>query len=382
MARGRVYRRRKPDGTMSNWNAVIDLPRGGDGTRRQVTRTFTTLAEAHAWLAEMCLHGGTAGRSRRSGAPLMSSYLTEWLDGQVFLRPSTRASYRAHLDTYLIPALRDTPISEVTTTQVERLAHDLAARGLAAGTVQRVLATLRSAMAHAVRTGLIEQNPCTGVRVPTAVTRPIRTWTPDEAATFLDSLEQDAYWVLFHLALVTGMRRGELLGLRWPAVHLAGFLHVESSRVAVGSHVVEGPPKSRAGVRTVFLDPGTVALLSRWKVTQTVQSGVGDESTGWVFTDDQGRPLTPWRVSREFRRAVEAMGLPVIRFHDLRHTSATLGLASGESLKEVSARLGHADIGITANVYADVLPETAKASAARRAALMRGLRQPIAGDAA
>ena len=383
MARGRVYRRRKPDGSLSKWNAVIDLPRGGDGRRRQVTRTFATIAEAHAWLAEMAVSGATAGSAGSGSGPLMLEYLTEWLDGQVFLRPSTRASYRAHIDTYLSPALGDTDVTQVSVTQVERLAHDLAARGLAAGTVQRILATLRSAMAHAVRVDLIDRNPCTGVRVPSSVARPIRVWTPDEAACFLETLEEHAYGVLFHLALVTGMRRGELLGLRWPAVSLAGgFLHVQVSRVAIGNQVVEGPPKSRAGVRTVFLDPDTVGLLGRWKAAQDTQHGGEVDPDGFVFTDARGLPLTPWRVSREFHRQVEAMALPVIRFHDLRHTSATLGLASGECLKEVSARLGHSDIGITANVYSAVLPETARESAVRRAGLMRGIRQSIAGDAA
>ncbi|MEI6363862.1 MAG: hypothetical protein WCP95_17235, partial [Actinomycetes bacterium] len=141
MARGRVYRRRKPDGSLSRWNAVIDLPRGGDGRRRQVTRTFDMISDAHAWLAEMAVSGGTAGVAGIRSGPLMSEYLTQWLDGQVFLRPSTRASYRAHLDRYLIPALGDTAVDDVTPPQVERLVYDLASRGLAAGTVQRVLAT-------------------------------------------------------------------------------------------------------------------------------------------------------------------------------------------------------------------------------------------------
>jgi len=372
MARGRVYRRRKPDGSLSRWNAVIDLPRGGDGRRRQVTRTFDMISDAHAWLAEMAVSGGTAGVAGIRSGPLMSEYLTQWLDGQVFLRPSTRASYRAHLDRYLIPALGDTAVDDVTPPQVERLVYDLASRGLAAGTVQRVLATLRSAMAHAVRMGLLDTSPTTGVRVPHSVARPIHTWTPDEAATFLDHLGDDGVGVLFRLALVTGMRRGEVLGLRWTHVSLTGgFLFVQVSRIAVGGLVIEGPPKSRAGTRTVFLDPQTVTALRHLKASQESN---GHPSDGLLFTDTGGQPLSPWWVSRQFQRVIAMAGLPRIRFHDLRHTSATLGLASGESLKEVSSRLGHSDIGITANVYADVLPETARASAARRAGLMRGIR--------
>jgi integrase len=364
-----VYRRRTITG-VSRWNAVIDLPRGGDDTRRQVTRTFDTAGDAHAWLAQMAVD---AGKEATDSGPLVSEYLTGWLDGQVFLRPSTRASYRAHVEKYLNPALGVTPVTEVAHVQVERLVHDLAARGLAAATVQRILATLRSAMAHAVRTGLIHANPTSGVRVPSQVVRPIHTWTPDEAATFLEHLSDDALGVLQRLALTTGMRRGELLGLRWSHVSLTGgFLFVQVSRISIGGVTVEGPPKSRAGTRTVFLDPNTVTALRRLQLASRPEGEDGHKAL--LFTDTDGHPFTPWWVSRQFQQVISELGLPRIRFHDLRHTSATLGLASGESLKEVSARLGHSDIGITANVYADVLPETARASALRRASLMAGSR--------
>jgi integrase len=372
MARGSVYRRRTITG-VSRWNAVIDLPRGSDDRRRQVTRTFDTAGDAHAWLAQVAVDAGTAGIAGRGIGTLVSDYLTAWLDGQVFLRPSTRASYRAHLEKYLNPAIGGISLERLSVTDVERLTHNLSSKGLAAATVQRILATLRSAMAHAVRTGLIDKNPTTGVRVPSQVVRPIHTWTPDEAATFLDRLTDDALGVLLRLALVTGMRRGELLGLRWSHVSLTGgFLFVQVSRLSIGGVTVEGPPKSRAGTRTVFVDPATVNALRQLQLASRPEGEDGHKAL--VFTDADGRPFTPWWVSRQFQQVIADLGLPRIRFHDLRHTSATLGLASGESLKEVSARLGHSNIGITADVYADVLPETARASTLRRASLMAGSR--------
>lgn len=284
MARGSVYRRRTITGA-SRWNAVIDLPRGGDDKRRQVTRTFDTAGQAHAWLAQMAVDAGVAGVAGNSSGHLVSEYLTSWLDGQVFLRPSTRASYRAHVEKYLTPTLGDIDLQSLSVTDVERLTHDLAARGLAAATVQRILATLRSAMAHAVRSGLIEKNPTTGVRVPSQVVRPIHTWTPDEAATFLEHLNEDALGVLLRLALVTGMRRGELLGLRWSHISLTGgFLFVQVSRISIGGVVVEGPPKSRAGTRTVFLDPATVSALRRLQLVSRPEGEDGHKAL--VHTGD------------------------------------------------------------------------------------------------
>jgi integrase len=366
---------------MSKWHAVIDLPKASGGRRRQLTRSFDTKTLAEAWLADTLTH--TARQADLDTGPSLGEYLTRWLDEQVYLRPSTKASYRTHIDTHLTPALGEIPLGAVSGVVIERLAFDLAGRDLAAGTVQRILATLRSALTHAARTGLIAANPATGIRFSARVARTARTWTPDEAAAFLATLGTSSPDVLLRLALTTGMRRGELLGLRWSHLSLAaGCLRVVASRLTVGGRVVEGPPKSRNGVRTVYLDAATVTLLNDLRITQEAPDGREGLGEGLVFTDALGRPLTPWWVSRYFSRMVQAAGLPRIRFHDLRHTSATLGLASGESLKEVSARLGHSGIAITADIYADVLPDTARRSSRRRVALMTEPTLAAGGEAA
>lgn len=149
----------------------------------------------------------------------------------------------------------------------------------------------------------------------------------------------------------------------------AGELTVRASRVAVGGEVVQDSPKSRFGVRKIYLDHETCLALNAWRWTQTRCIGPND---GLVFTHVTGTPCQPWWVSLALDRRVEDRGLPRIRFHDLRHTSATIGPTAAESLKEVSARLGHADIAITANVYGEVLPQTVQASSERRARMLAG----------
>jgi integrase len=187
-------------------------------------------------------------------------------------------------------------------------------------------------------------------------------WTAEEASVLLSGVRGDALEGLWRLALIAGLRRGELLGLRWADLDLrAGTLTVDTTRVRLGGDIVEDGPKSAASRRTVHLDPGTVEVLRRSRAAGT---GGGRH----VFTDTDGRPLDPAAVSRRFHEVREGLGLPRIRLHDLRHTSATFGLAAGESLKEVSARLGHAALSVTADLYTEVTPGLARASAQRLAA--------------
>lgn len=219
-----------------------------------------------------------------------------------------------------------------------------------------------------MRAGLISTNPVKDVRLPMSASRPHTIWTWEQARHFLEYCGNDGMATLFRLALLAGMRRGELLGLRWNYINVQqGELLVTSSRVPVGGKVVETTPKSRHGVRRIYLDK---QMRSELLASADHRGAHLEGHEGLVFVDSTGIPFQPWHVSREFDRRVRELGLPRIRFHDLRHTSATLGLEAGESLKEVSSRLGHADIAITANVYGDVLPETARASAQRRATLL------------
>ena len=179
---------------------------------------------------------------------------------------------------------------------------------------------------------------------------------------------------LYLLLGLRGLRRGEAVGLRWSDVDLdAGQLRVEQQVVKVGSQLVIGPPKSHAGNRTVALDRTTAELLRWHRRRQRLDRWKAETlwvDTGLVFTREDGTGLDPAFVSRHFDRLVARHGLPRIRLHDLRHTSASVGLASGETLLEVSRRLGHSSIAITADVYSHISPQTAAESAERLAQLV------------
>jgi integrase len=202
------------------------------------------------------------------------------------------------------------------------------------------------------------------------------TWTATQLATFLNTAAGHELCPLFALMALTGLRRGEAIGLRWIDVDLEeGTVRVEQQIVAVAGERHTGPPKSAHGRRTLALPASlTTALQKHRGRQQSAQdsAGTGWVNTGLVFTTATGTALNPAYVSRQFDRLVTASGPPRIRLHGLRHTSASLGLASGESLLEVSRRLGHSSITITADVYSDVTPATARASAERLDTLIAG----------
>jgi integrase len=243
-------------------------------------------------------------------------------------------------------------------------------RAIGPTTMRRIYATLNSALNTAARRGLIRRNPAATVTLPQANPAPAKAWTPEVAQQFLEATKGDRLWLFYRLLIVTGLRRGEAVGLRWSDIVLTtGVAQIQRQITVVAGELIIGPPKSQAGTRTVALDKTTLDHLRRLRL---VHQTAHDPKTGefidrQVFGGPAGRPLHPAYVTRHFGTLVARHGLPQIRLHDLRHTSASIGLASGESLVEVSRRLGHSSIAITADVYSHVSPITAQVSAQRLA---------------
>jgi integrase len=305
----------------------------------------------------------------------VGEFLEEWLWGKQSLRPSTHRAYETHVRRYLAPALGSLALTELQPRHIEqmyrRLRSTTAEGSLSTSTLRRIHATLMSALNTAVRRGLIVRNPAATVELPAARRPRMTTWTATEVQEFLTVTQTDRLHPLFLLLAVVGLRRGEVVALRWTDVDLeAGLLRVEQSAVRVAGESVTGPPKSSAGVRTVAIDAETARRLSWHACRQRLEA---HRTTGearnpeLVFTQPDGTALDPTYVSRHFDRLIRDHGLRRIRLHDLRHTSASLGLASGESLLEVSRRLGHSSISVTADIYSHISPEVARESAERRA---------------
>lgn len=358
-----------PHKCRGSWSFRIDLGREYDGRRRQVSQAgFPTKSAALAAMKEI-QRSHDEGNDHVRGL-LLGSYLEEWLAAKRSLRASTRQSYRSHLDLYLLPRLGHVKLQELRPHHVDRFFAEVAGgtrKPLSSASLHRLHATLRSALATAVKRRLISHNPASHVELPSRERVSEIVWTVEDVHRFLTYAADDRLAALYRVAVVAGLRRGELVGLRWIDVDLeAGAIRVAQQVVQLGKELHVGRPKTRSGERLIAIDPATTTLLAAHREQQLREReawGAGWHETGHVFTYQDGRVLQPGYVTQKFRRDAEWAGLPSIRFHGLRHTSASLALAAGVPMKVVSDRLGHSTTTITADLYSHVLPAVARDAA-------------------
>ena len=372
MAQGSVRQR----GT--TWTVMFDEPRA-DGRRRQRSKGgFRTREDAERYLREqlVSLDAGTYMAPHRL---TVAVYLAEhWLPAMQArgLRPSTLARYESHVRCAITPVLGGLPLQALMPTHLNKLYGDLRATGRAPKTIRNIHGVLSKALADAERWGLLGRNAARLADVP-AVARPkLQVWSPEQTRAFLAGVASDRLFAAWLLAATTGMRRGELLGLRWVDVDLkVGAVHVAQARVRAGSQVVAGEPKTARGRRTIALDPATAAALRQHRKRQAEErllGGPGYADCGLVFTMPNGSPIHPNRFSLWFRKRARATTLPAIRLHDMRHSYATAGLAAGVPPKVISERLGHATVAFTLDTYTSALPAMDKSAADVVAGLILG----------
>ncbi len=314
----------------------------------------------------------------------LGGYLLDvWLPARrSSLRPSTAAAYEGVIRNYVLPDLGRTGLQTVDGAALNRLYHRLltegrteSRRGLGPGlspkTVRNVHGVLTRAMRDAVRWGQLQRNPCDTADPPRGRVPEMRAWTGEEIRRFVNVTASHRWGAVWMLMASTGMRRGEVLGLRWSDVDLKGAtVTIRSTRIRYGRTTATSTPKTARGNRTIAIGPTTLAALRAWKRIQTterLQIGGGWQGDhGLLVTNVDGTAPNPEAFSNLFAKLVRAAGLPPIRLHDLRHSYATAALAGGVPVKVLSQRVGHADVGVTLAVYAHVLPGDDE-DAARRA---------------
>ncbi|MCP4317731.1 MAG: site-specific integrase [Hyphomicrobiales bacterium] len=362
--KGHVRKRGK-----ASWAVIMDLGRDSTGKRRQKWHSVKgTKKDAERELARI-VNEINAGSYIEPSKQTVAEFLEYWLSA--YAEPNTARStferYRDLVQHCLVPAIGGIPIAALRPLHIQECyANALKSGrrdgrgGLSEQSVLHIHRLLRQALQHAVKWGEIARNPTDAVDPPRPERKEMTALDERQTAVLLTRCEGLAIHVPVVLAVTTGLRRGEVLGLRWDDVDLeGGFLTVKRTLEATGNGISFKTPKTDRSRRRVHLPRIALALLRAHKLEQTKRRlalGPAYVDQGLVCAKEDGGPMNPRGVSKDFRRLVQALDLPPTRFHDLRHTHATHLLRQGVHPKIVSERLGHSTIAITLDTYSHVLP--------------------------
>ena len=345
-----------------SWSYVVDVAATNGQKRRQISKGgFATRKAAEAALSEVltqAAHGDVAVGGRST----LGDYLAEWLTGmRLSLAVSAWTNYRSILELYVRPRIGHIRLSALTGSALTALYGDLLAgggkggRALSPTTVRLVHRVLTKALSDAVESRQLAANPAQYAKVPARRRIEMRTWTAEQAETFLRSAAGDRLYAVWLLALACGLRRGELAGLRWADVDLEQrTLSVVSQRTTDADwQIVTKEPKGTSR-RTIDLGGEALGALRahrRQSVSERLAWGSAYTDTGLVFVREDGSGFHPSRLADLFQSLARGAGVPVIRLHDARHSCATLALAAGIHPKVVQQLLGHASWSTTMDLY-------------------------------
>jgi len=315
---------------------------------------------------------------RRRKLTLGGFMATTWLDSKMTLTHQTRCRYEWMINHNITPRIGQVRIDVLRPVDLDACYRDLLdnggrkRQGLSAKTVLEVHRVISNALDLAVDRRIIETNPARKARPPRRVTRSLvpAIWTATQLGEFLQRARTKRLYPALHLVAYTGIRRGELAGLNWGDLDTAtSSITIARTRQVTPDGVIQAPVKTRTSRRRIDLDPDTVRVLQRWRCRLTSEGAAITPATP-MFVNRRHTAVSPESLSQLFTRSSVELGLPRIRFHDLRHTHASLLVAAGVPIKVVSERLGHAHPGFTMHTYQHLLPGMGAAAANQFAQLI------------
>lgn len=298
---------------------------------------------------------------------MLEQYLEYWIEEvhKPTIKLSSYVKYRKLIRLYILPELGKIKLQKLTPQHINSLYRKMEKRGLKPKTINSVHGLLHKALDNAVKWGYMARNVCDSVSPPRLVKTEIQPLTMEQAHKLLEAVRGHRLETLLTLALTTGMRRGELLALRWSDVDLErGSIHVRHTVDHIPRYgYVETEPKTKKAQRLIMLPSFVVDALKQHRIEQQEQrlkAGDNWQDLNLVFTGLHGNYLNPRYLPKMFSKVLMEAGLPHIRFHDLRHSAATILLSMGVQLKVVQEILGHSTIVMTADIYSHVLPSIQK----------------------
>jgi integrase len=354
------------------WVVRIFMGRDAQGKRRYLNKTIKgKKKDAEAYLSKTVTSIST-GTFVEPSALSVGEYLDKWLNtaARHRVRERTFVDYSELLDRYVRPSIGEKRLSDLRPLHIQSLYTELQERGLSARTVRYTHAVLSSALKQAVKWLMLAQNPASLVDVPKAARKEMQALSPEEAKRFLTESDKDRWSALFALALSTGMRPEEYLGLQWKDVDLVkGIATVQRALVwnRKGGGWSFTQPKTARSRRNIPLPSSVMSALvahKRKQAEERLKAGPEYQNHDLVFATIEGTPLMMRNLlRRHFKPIVKRAELPGnMRLYDLRHSCATLLLAANEHPKVVSERLGHASITLTLDTYSHVLPSMQQAA--------------------
>ena len=315
----------------------------------------------------------------KEGKYTVGQWMDEWFEAyaKVKVRPSSHQTYKGYIENHIKPNIGDIPIEKLTSLQLQkfyrrlltegrvpRIESENQPKGLSAKTVRNINQVISSAMDMAVKHKLILSNPTDGCELPKVEHREMHTIHAEQLGAFLREAKESGVYELYYLDLATGLRRGELLGLKWEDVDLThGVIHVRRQVYRIDGEVKEVPLKTKNAYRNISIPKDAVEMLQEMEKHRISE---------YVFPSPSGGPISPDSVLNMLHRVLKRAGLPAVRFHDLRHTFATLALQNGVDIKTVSGMLGHFSAGFTLDTYAHVTTAAQKEAANTMGSVLAG----------
>ncbi|HDR7687599.1 TPA: site-specific integrase [Bacillus toyonensis] len=351
-----------------NWLYEVTIktdPITGKRTRKK-KRGFKTKREAEKALAVL-LNELAAETYIESSNILFQEYLLDWFQTkQKQIGKQTAKNYETYISYHILPFLGKYPLSKLTTILIQRFINSLIDKGLSSATIKKMYNILNNSIQKAVDLDLIPKNVLSHVELPRVTRKEMNVWNVGEVKAFLKVSRDSRYDIAFHLAITTGMRQGELLGLRWKDVDLEkGIVHIVQTLSHDGKEFLTGA-KTVSSIRSITLLSDTVPVLKKHKVSimrEKLKAGTEYVDHDLVICTCRGTVLSPRNLLRIFKGLIQKSNVPDIRFHDLRHTHATSLLLEGINPKIVAERLGHSKVSVTLDTYSHVLPNMQKEAA-------------------
>ncbi len=337
--------------TNGKWRAQVSI----GGTR--LSRTTATRAECHIWLRKI-LDQVDQGLTFEGRNLTLADYLQEWIATRKgAVKVKTAFQYERLINQYLKPGLGKFKLKDLNLYVINHFYAGLVAKGVGVSNVRYSHRVLHSALEQAVKAGMIGRNPAHGATLPKSTHKEMQILNEQQVSLFLLAANGSRYKALYYLAVTTGMRISELRGLNWSDVDwIRGAIKVNRQIQDIpGEGSLTGSPKTHFGIRTILLGETSLNVLREQKQrveAEALRMGESWKQHDMIFPSKIGTPFSDANVRKEFVEVLKAAALPRIRFHDLRHTAASIMLNHGVPALVVSRILGHSSPSVTLNIYA------------------------------